>query len=143
MRSAPFWLGIVVLAGLTASLCASVLLGRPGSGKIPSYALESFTVLVAERGLLFFAIFVYVLTVLVRSFRGELPTGLKTDGAEYSTAQAIGAKAEDEIVKLTKRLDDQAAFIESELRRLHRLHAETTDRLSAIEGATGRRRRRL
>jgi hypothetical protein len=86
MRSpAEIWL---VRAGAllptSAAAIAPAFMDAPA--KLPSVALESELLLYAERGFAFFAILLFVLVVVVRGWKGELPIALSQRGAEWAVA---------------------------------------------------------
>lgn len=88
MRSgAETW---VVRAGtlvLASAAIAPALMDSPA--KLPSVALESELLLYVERGVAFLRILLFVLVVVVRGCKGDLPIALSQQGAEW--ADAAGA----------------------------------------------------
>ena len=63
--------GVLALAGLVGAVLASALSADPRT--LPDAALGSDAVLIAERAAVFFAVYLFLLVVVVQAFKGLLP----------------------------------------------------------------------
>ena len=70
-RRLPVAIAVLVLVGLVASALVNVWIEEPAADALPGVALGSQTLLVAERGVAFFAIWLLVLVVMAQAFKGR------------------------------------------------------------------------
>ena len=106
-----------VLAGLAFSAFVNVWIEAPPSHALPGVALGSQTLLVAERGLAFFAIWLLILVVVVQALKGRLPIEISGRGLRY----ASGDETQDSLVvtqQALSRLDDETEALRRKLEGL-------------------------
>jgi predicted membrane chloride channel (bestrophin family) len=88
----------------------TVLSGR--TSHLPGIALESRPLLLIERGVAVLAALVVAITLVARTFKRELPTGLSTAIASVKYAETVEAAASSTdatMAELKARLDEQDA----------------------------------
>jgi hypothetical protein len=119
--------GVLVLAGLLASGLANIWIEAPRDGALPGVALGSQALLVAERGVAFFAIWLLVLVVVAQAFRGRLPIEVSGRGVRYADAPATEnmARTTDRTIA---RLEAELAGYRQEQNDLRRLLTEAIGR---------------
>jgi hypothetical protein len=77
--------GLVVSGGVLAALVATLATGIPRT--LPDIALGSALLLHAERALAFVLGYVVLLVVVTRSWSGQLPTQVSTQGLTYAAGE--------------------------------------------------------
>jgi hypothetical protein len=82
--------GVVVL-GLVGAVLLSVLSGSPANS-MPGVALGSVALLVAERTVALFAVWMLVVVVVLRAFRDQLPIEVSGRGVRYAEAETVVVK---------------------------------------------------
>jgi hypothetical protein len=81
--------------------------------KLPSVALESELLLYCERGVSLFAILLFVLVVVVRGWKGELPIALSQRGAEWADAAGATTRVlEAQVAEVQAQVDGLAAELQ-------------------------------
>ena len=88
-----------VPAGLAAALVVTVATGTPRD--LPDVALSSSVLFHVERGVAVLAGFVAVLVLVIRTWNGQLPTELSTQGLKYG----------DSVTKTAGALDQTAEYL--------------------------------
>jgi hypothetical protein len=81
----------VVMFGLSGAVLLSVLAGAPAAS-LPGVALGSEALLLAERAMALFAIWMSAVVIVLRALRDQLPIEISSRGVRY-------AEAEDVVVK--------------------------------------------
>jgi hypothetical protein len=101
--------GTLVLA--SAAAIAPAFMDVPA--KLPSVALESELLLYCERGVSLFAILLFVLVVVVRGWKGELPIALSQRGAEWADAAGATTRVlEAQVAEVQAQVDGLAAELQ-------------------------------
>lgn len=83
--------GALVTVGLLGSLALG--LGTDAPEDLPGIALGSLPLLIAERTLALFAIWLAVLVVLTQALKGRLPSEISRGGIRYADAADVQAEA--------------------------------------------------
>ena len=104
-RRLPVAIAVLVLVGLVASALVNVWIEEPAADALPGVALGSQTLLVAERGVAFFAIW---LLVMAQAFKGRLPIEVSGRGVRYADAESAQGAAADTEAALSVLRDDVA-----------------------------------
>ena len=81
----------VVMVGLLGAVLLSVFAGSP-AGPMPGVALGSEALLLAERAMALFGIWMSAVVIVLRALRDQLPIEISSRGVRY-------AEAEDVVVK--------------------------------------------
>jgi hypothetical protein len=98
--------GVLVLAGLAASVLVNIWIDLPEGVDLPGVALGSPALLVVERAMAFFAAWLLMLVVVAQAFRGRLPTEISGRGVRYADAEAVrGATMDTEAALHVVRRD--------------------------------------
>jgi hypothetical protein len=108
----------LVIGGLVASAAVNLWIERPDA--LPSIALGSHALLVAERAAAFFAIWLLGLVVVGQAVGGRLPTEISGRGIRYAHGQATQARADEADVGLADLRVEMAA-VRQELAELQKL----------------------
>jgi uncharacterized membrane protein len=74
--------GMIAAAVITATAATPSLL--------PAIALSSTMLFHLERGAACFAVYVFVLVILIRAWRGELPSEMSSQGVKYASPDEQG-----------------------------------------------------
>ena len=82
----------MVVFGLTGATALSVVAGSP-AGPMPGVALGSLALLMAERTVALFAIWLLIVVVVIRAFRDQLPVEISGRGVRYADVEDVQAKA--------------------------------------------------
>ena len=124
-RWEPVTTAVLVLVGLVASALVNVWIEAPLPDALPGVALGSQTLLVAERGVAFFAIWLLALVVVAQAFNGRLPIEVSGRGVRYAEVE----RSQDSLVATRDamhKLDDavnqlrrRVATIEADNRGQH------------------------
>ncbi len=88
----------LVVGGLVVSAAVNLWIERPEV--LPSIALGSHALLVAERAVAFFSIWLLGLVVVAQAIEGRLPTEISGRGIRYADGQATQARADQADVGL-------------------------------------------
>ena len=107
-RRLPVAIAVLVLVGLVASALVNVWIEEPAADALPGVALGSQTLLVAERGVAFFAIWLLVLVVMAQAFKGRLPIEVSGRGVRYADAESAQGAVADTEAALSVLRDDVA-----------------------------------
>jgi len=122
-RRFPVAITALVFTGLAVSGLVNIWGESPATGPLPSIALGSQALLVAERSVAFFAIWMLVLVVSVQALEGRLPIEISGRGVRY----AGGDETHDSLLSTQRML----AALEAETKALWRvvedLAAQTND----------------
>jgi hypothetical protein len=108
---------LLVFAGLAGSGLVNIWIEAPREGALPGIALGSQTLLVAERGVAFFAIWLLVLVVSAQALRGRLPIEISGRGLRY----ADGSQTQDSIAsteEALRRLDEETKALHRDVANL-------------------------
>ncbi len=125
----------LVFAGLAASGLVNVWIEAPREGALPGVALGSQALLVAERGVAFFAIWLLVLVVSAQALQGRLPLEISGRGLRYADgSETQGSIASTE--EALRRLDEETKALHRDVASLAAMKP-TTERVKL-----GRRWRR-
>jgi hypothetical protein len=112
-----------VLAGLLVSALVNVWIEAPPSDALPGVALGSQTLLVAERGLAFFTIWLLVLVVVAQALKGRLPIEISSRGVRY----ASGDETQDSLAVTQQALSRLDHETEALRRKVEGLTIDGTD----------------
>jgi hypothetical protein len=80
----------VVIFGLLGAMALSVVSGAPADQ--PGIALGSSPLLLAERTVALFAIWMAIAVVLIRAFKNQIPVEISGRGVRYAEAEDVRAK---------------------------------------------------
>jgi hypothetical protein len=108
----PVAITVLVFIGLAVSGLVNIWVESPPTATLPSIALGSKALLVAERSVAFFAIWMLVLVVSVQALEGRLPIEISGRGVRY----ADGEKTHDSLLSTQRML----AALETETKALWR-----------------------
>jgi hypothetical protein len=110
-------IAVMVLVGLAGSAVVNVWIEAPAPDALPGVALGSQTLLVAERGVAFFAIWLLVLVVVAQAFKGRLPIEISGRGVRYADAD----QTQDSITatrQALRRLDEATETLKRDVASL-------------------------
>jgi hypothetical protein len=102
--------GAVVTLGAIAAVAITSATGAPST--LPEIALSSAVLFHLERAAALLTVYVFVLVILSRASRGELPSEMSGQGIKYSAEQAKEVTEQalvaitDDIERLKARIDD-------------------------------------
>jgi hypothetical protein len=91
-----------VNAGLIAAIAITIGTGTPG--RLPEIALGSTALFHLERTVVLLAAYVFVVVILSRAWRGELPSEMSGQGIKYSGELTKNA-AEDAVAAILEAMD--------------------------------------
>lgn len=83
----PVVIAVLVFGGLGVAVLVSVWIESPAVGALPGVALGSQAVLVAERFVALFVVWLLVLVVSAQALRGRLPIEISGRGVRYAEAE--------------------------------------------------------
>ena len=118
----------VVISGLCGAVLLSVLAGSPAAS-LPGVALGSEALLLAERAMALFAIWMSVVVVVLRALRDELPIEISGRGVRY-------AEADDVVVK-DASAEAVLRDVDGEMRWLRKVIRELLDATPTENGGGG------
>lgn len=101
----------------------SVWIEGPYDRALPAVALGSHALLIAERTIAFFAIWLLVLVVAAQALKGRLPIEISGRGVRYADA----GETQDGIAstrKALQRLDEETKTLKQDVARLATLKAD-------------------
>jgi hypothetical protein len=122
-RRLPIAITVLVFTGLAASGLVNIWVESPTTGTLPSIALGSQALLVAERSVAFFAIWMLVLVVSVEALEGRLPIEISGRGVRY----ADGDETHDGLLATRQTLAALETETEALWRAVEDLAAQTND----------------
>lgn len=107
----------MVIFGLAASLALAAMVGPLEERPLPGVALGSPALLLAERTVAFFAIWLIVLVVCSQALEGRLPTEISGRGVRYADAEKTQGTVGG-IHEILRSLDDEYKDLRHELAEL-------------------------
>jgi hypothetical protein len=100
-----------VTVGMAAALVVTATSATPHL--LPNIALHSLVLFHLERSAAFFTVYVFVLVILIRAWRGELPVEMSSQGIKYGSVDEPSPSSStlraviDRIDALTERFEEQ------------------------------------
>lgn len=122
-RRLPVAITVLVFIGLVVSGLVNIWVESPATGPLPSIALGSQALLVAERSVAFFAIWMLVLVVSVQALEGRLPIEISGRGVRY----ADGDETRDSLLSTRRMLSALEAETKALWRVVEDLAAQDND----------------
>jgi hypothetical protein len=111
----------VVILGLIGAVVLSAVSGHPA--ELPGIALGSDALLLAERTVALFAIWMLIAVVLIRAFNNQIPVEISGRGVRYAETREVlekNASAED----VLRDVDVEIRWLRTTVLRLLKAQAE-------------------